>query len=349
MDLELKESQQMLVGAAHRFLERSYPLERMRQVFLVDGAFDPALWTNICELGWNAAPFPESIGGYEGGLVDGMLLLMEMGESVCATPYPHSTIAAGMALAAVQSSVASQIAQSRAVVIPVPSNLLREVSLSGNRLTGTTWPVPWAEQATHFLVQAANRAYLIEAKASGVKRVPLASSRGEPLSEVRLDNAAGEEIGTGSTIFADVRSYGAFACAAFLQGMSERALSLCIAYAKEREQFGRPIGSFQAIQHKAADMRIIADVGHALVLRAGAEQDRARFALSAARAKAWTADGARKISRDAMQIFGGISFCGEHPVQLIYQLVMTIANHYGAAHDHRATLAADLLGARHGL
>lgn len=349
MDLELKESQQMLVGAAHRFLERSYPLERMRQMFLIDGVFDPALWSQICDLGWNAAPFSESVGGYEGSLVDGMLLLIEMGQNVCATPYPHSTIAAGLALAAAQSRVASAIAQSQAVVIPVPSNLLREVSLSGNRLTGTTWPVPWAEQATHFLVQAANRAYLVEAKATGVKRVALASSRGEPLCEVQLDNAVGEEVGVGNTIFADVNSYGAFACAAFLQGLSEQALSLCIEYAKEREQFGRPIGSFQAIQHKAADMRIIADVGHALVLKAGAERDRAGFALSAARAKAWTADGARKIARDAMQIFGGISFCGEHPVQLIYQLVMTIANHYGAAHDHRATLAAGLLGARHGL
>jgi alkylation response protein AidB-like acyl-CoA dehydrogenase len=145
-------------------------------------------------------------------------------------------------------------------------------------------------------------------------------------------------------MFHTVRDHGAFACAALLQGICERALELAVEYAKQREQFGRPIGSFQAIQHKAADMHIVTEVGRVLVLRAAAEREPDRFSMAASRAKAWTSDAARKVTRDAMQIFGGISFAGDHPIQLMYQSVITLANHYGQAHQHRARLAERLLG-----
>jgi alkylation response protein AidB-like acyl-CoA dehydrogenase len=153
-----------------------------------------------------------------------------------------------------------------------------------------------------------------------------------------------QDIGPAGPLFDAIRDYGAFACAGLLQGIAERSLELAVAYAKERIQFGRPIGSFQAIQHKAADMRIASEVGRVLVLRAAAEKDPKRFSLAASRAKAWNGDAVRKITREAMQIFGGVSFAGDHPIQLMYQAVITLGSHYEAAHEHRARLAAELLG-----
>jgi len=345
MDLTLNDSQKLLVDSAQRFFERSYPLDRMRDIYLMQEMPDPHLWREICDLGWNAAAFPEEVGGFDGGLVDAMLLLIEMGRNACVTPYAHSTVAAGLALRGIDDALCIAIANSEAVVLPVPSALVKgEVKISGDRISLTTLPVAWADYATHFLLEANGQAFLLQAEQPSVMRRPLLTTRGEPLFELHLDSAETKNIGTAERLFPLVRSFGAFACAALLLGIADRALELAVEYAKEREQFGRPIGSFQAIQHKAADMKIVTEVGRALVMRAAAEREPRSFALAASRAKSWTADNARKVTRDAMQMFGGISFCGDHPIQMYYQFVITLANHYGVAHEHRETVAASLLG-----
>jgi len=345
MDLHLTDSQKLLVESAQRFFDRSYPLEKMREIYLLQEKPDPRLWQDMSELGWNAAAFPEEVGGFEGGLVEAMLLLIEMGRNACATPYPHSTIAAGLALHAAGHDLSSAIAASEAVVIPVPAQLQDEEPVFANgKLSIATLPVAWADQATHFLVEAGPRALLLPAGQPQIALEPLLTTRGEPLFHLTCKAADAQDIGSAPQIFAVLRSYGAFACAALLLGMAERSLELAADYAKEREQFGRIIGSFQAIQHKAADMKIAVEVGRALVMRAAAERERQAFALAASRAKSWMADNARKVTRDAMQIFGGVSFCGDHPIQMYYQFVITLANHYGLAHAHRESVAAALLG-----
>ena len=307
MDLHLTDSQKLLVESAQRFFDRSYPLEKMREIYLLQEKPDPRLWQDMSELGWNAAAFPEEVGGFEGGLVEAMLLLIEMGRNACATPYPHSTIAAGLALHAAGHDLSSAIAASEAVVIPVPAQLQDEEPVFANgKLSIATLPVAWADQATHFLVEAGPRALLLPAGQPQIALEPLLTTRGEPLFHLTCKAADAQDIGSAPQIFAVLRSYGAFACAALLLGMAERSLELAADYAKERE--------------------------------------RQAFALAASRAKSWMADNARKVTRDAMQIFGGVSFCGDHPIQMYYQFVITLANHYGLAHAHRESVAAALLG-----
>lgn len=337
MDLNLTDSQRLLVDSAQRFFERSYPLEKMRELFLMQDRPGPELWRDISELGWNAAAFPEEIGGFEGGLVDAMLLLIEMGRNACMTPYVHSTMAAGLALRGTDDAMCSAIAANEMVIIPIPSALVKKAGKESME----TRPVAWADQATHFLLEVDGSCLLVDADQAQI--TPLLTTRGEPLFGLTLKISGARKLGP-SSLFAKVRSLGAFACAALLLGIAERSLELAVEYAKEREQFGRPIGSFQAIQHKAADMKIVTEVGRALVLRAAAEKEDKAFSLAASRAKSWLADNARKVTRDAMQIFGGISFCGDHPIQMYYQFVITLANHYGVAHEHREAVAAELLG-----
>src|SRR5689334_1947419 len=105
MDLQLTDSQSLLVDTARRFFTRDYPLERMREIYLLNDVFDDALWRTMGELGWNAVALPEAIGGYDGGRVDALLLLMEMGRAGCLSPYPHSSVAAALALAELDPSV----------------------------------------------------------------------------------------------------------------------------------------------------------------------------------------------------------------------------------------------------
>ena len=345
MDLNLTDSQTLLVDSAQRFFTRGYPLEKMREIFLMQERPSSPLWSELCDLGWNAAAFPEEIGGFDGGLVEAMLLLIEMGRNACITPFPHSTVATGLALRGIDDALCAAIANSQAIVLPVPGALVEKGgSLDGDRLSLRTLPVAWADEATHFLVEAEGRALLVRAGQSAIVFTPLLATHGEPLFSLTMKNAEVRDLGAAADIFPAIGNFGAFACAALLLGISERALELAVDYAKEREQFGRPIGSFQAIQHKAADMKIVNEVGRSLVMRAAAEQDAKSFGLAASRAKSWTADNARKVTRDAMQIFGGISFCGDHPIQMYYQFVITLANHYGVAHEHREAVAATLLG-----
>jgi alkylation response protein AidB-like acyl-CoA dehydrogenase len=314
-------------------------------MFLLKNKFEPQLWQQMCDLGWNAAPVPAAIGGFEGGLVEALLMLIEMGRAGCLTPYPHSSVAASLGLSSLHPNLSADIANGCAVIIPVDAALMNSATLvNGGHLHAIARPVVWAQNATHLLCEVQDRAYLVAMEQPSIKVLPLASSRGEPLSEVRFGGANTTALGEAVPLLATVRDFGAFACAAMLQGISERALELAVAYAKERVQFGRPIGSFQAIQHKAADMHIACQVGRVLVMRAAAEREKQAFSAAASKAKAWNSDTARKVTREAMQIFGGISFAGDHPVQLLYQAVITLANHYGRAHEHRARVAAELLG-----
>ena len=344
MDLNPTESERLLVEAARHFFEREFPLDRVRSLYLVSEKLDRTLWTEICEMGWNSVSMPEEIGGFEGGLVASMLLLQEMGRAACVTPFPHSSVACALALLRGQQDLSKQIAESRAVVIPV---MRSQWTLSGQgetlRVFGNAGPIVWADLATHLVFWHEDSAYLMHTQAETVAIEPVVTSRGEFFSSVACDGAQAIRIDQGSALRRDVTDYGAFACAALLLGIAERALELAVAYAKEREQFGRPIGSFQAIQHKTADMRIAVDAGRVLIMRASAERDPAMFSQAVARAKAWMGDTARKVTRDTMQIFGGVSFCGDHISQLLYQFVISLANHYGASHEHRARLASNLL------
>jgi alkylation response protein AidB-like acyl-CoA dehydrogenase len=317
MDLRLTQNQQLLVDSAQRFFTRGYPLDRMREIYLLNDEFDPALWSGICELGWNAAALPETVGGFDGGLVEAMLLLTEMGRGGCLTPYPHSSVAAARAMLSWDAAIAAAIANSEMVVIPIPMQALRgTVAVDGKKLSVRAAPIAWAQLATHFLCETDEHALLVAVDQPSVEISPVASSRGESLFEVRLESAPSSRIAP-AAVFDAIRSNGAFACAALLQGIAERSLELAVQYAKERIQFGRPIGSFQAIQHKAADMRIATDVGRVLVMRAAAEKESARFSAAASKAKAWNSDAARKVTREAMQIFGGVSFAGDHVIQLM--------------------------------
>ncbi|HEX2592399.1 MAG TPA: acyl-CoA dehydrogenase family protein [Rhizomicrobium sp.] len=345
MDLQLNDSQKVLVDSAQRFFARSYPLERMREIFLLNDTFDAALWREIGELGWNAVALPEDIGGYDGSAVDALLLLIEMGRAGCLSPYAHSSVAAALALARIDPALASEIAASQMSIMPVPAIRMRShPAIARGRLHGHAQPVAWADTVTHLLCEFDDQAYLVAMAHPAVRREKLASVRGEPLYDVRFGGADAQSLGPARPLFDALRDFGAFACAGLLQGIGERSLELAVDYAKERIQFGRPIGSFQAIQHKAADMRIASEVSRVLVLRAAAERDPERFSAAASRAKAWNCDAVRKITREAMQIFGGVSFAGDHVIQLMYQAVITLGSHYEAAHEHRARLATALLG-----
>ncbi|HKS92906.1 MAG TPA: acyl-CoA dehydrogenase family protein, partial [Tepidiformaceae bacterium] len=153
MDYELTESQRLLKRSAADFFTREYPLDRMREFRHDRDTNERELWTAMSAMGWDAAPFAEEVGGFPGSLMDAAVLLEEMGRAACASPYVHSNVAAGLALAAAGHQIAAAIAAGDAVVVPAPQTALSGATDSPDRrLNGTYLAVPWVNLATHYLV-----------------------------------------------------------------------------------------------------------------------------------------------------------------------------------------------------
>ena len=348
MDHQVSEIQELLGQASRDFFAREYPMDRMRDIYRTEEGFDPGIWSGMLELGWTAAPFPESLGGTGGGLLDVALLLEEMGKACAVSPYHHSTIASGLPLVRAAPDLAAAIADGEAVVIPAlysdgEGQSPRAVGSSNGAvmLSGIAGAVPWANLATHLLLPLAEdeRMAVVPVADEGVSCERLPTSGGDPLFEVRFDGAVGEAV-SADGLQADVVAHGAVASALLLLGLCERSLELASDYAKQRRAFGKLIGAFQAISHKCANMVVDIEVGRYLVYKAAWLQATGQpFERAARYAKAYMGDATARVTRDAIQVHGGVGHSDDHPVQLSYRIGIGLTTSYGTAHEHRRAIA----------
>lgn len=344
MDYELTESQRLLRQTAANFFQREYPLDRLREFRHNRDADERELWKALTGMGWNAAPYAEVVGGYPGSFMDAAVLLEEMGRGACASPFVHSTVAAGLALADAGHPLSEMIATDKAVVVFAPATALSSVNRPGDgHLSGTLPAVPWTNLATHYLVPLERNTFaVVAADAQGVTALRLDSAGADCIGQVKLDNTTCDELSLGDGWSLP----GAAGVALMLLGAGERALDLAVAYAKERIQFGKPIGSFQALQHKCADMHIALEVGRNLAYKAATLHGQDDFGRLARYAKAYLGEAAPRVTRDAIQVHGGVGFIDDHKVQLCYRLALGLANAYGTPGALRRDVAAAQLASK---
>ncbi len=352
MNHEFSELQELLGQTAREFFSRDFPLDRMRDGYRNDDGYDTELWPNIVELGWNSAPFPEEMGGTGGGLFDTVLLLEEMGKGYCVSPYPHSTIAAGLALVEADPGLAQAIADGEAVVIPAltaadggPAQEAARGDGDAVTLTDRRLVVPWAELATHLLVPLPNgdEMAVIETGADGVSAEQMPASGGEPLHDVRFEGATGRVV-SAAGLQDHVTLLGAIANSVLMLGLCQRSLELASEYSKTRVAFGKPIGTFQAISHKCANMVVDIETGRNLCYKAAWLHSTGQpYELGARYAKAFMGDATARITRDAIQVHGGVGFIDDHFVQFPYRIGTAAACTYGTAHEHRRAVASAIL------
>jgi alkylation response protein AidB-like acyl-CoA dehydrogenase len=211
-------------------------------------------------------------------------------------------------------------------------------------LSGVKQFVPWAHVADVILVPAVAGASLavfaVEANAPGVTVTPLTGmDPGVRLSTVTLDGAtvAGEARLPAAGALDFVLQRGAVGAAAEMLGAARRCLDMAVEYAKVREQFGQPIGSFQAIRHKCAEMLLEVENSHAAVYYAAwsLEHGADDGALSASVVKAYVNEAARKVCGDAIQVHGGIGFTWEYDLHLYFKRAKALEAMYGDADYHR--------------
>ena len=349
MDHRFSEVQELLGRTARDFFAREFPLDRIREGHRSEAGYDEALWPAIRELGWTRAPFPEELGGGGGGLLDAALVIEEMGKGCCASPFTHST-AAGLALAEADPALARAVAEGEATAIPAlaaPAGREAPAAFAGGgAVEGRALAVPWANLATHFLVATGDgdRMAVVEAGADGVSLEAMPAAGGEPLFAVGFEGAAARAA-EGAGLASDAALLGAAASALLMLGLCERALDLAAEYAKVRVAFGQPIGSFQAISHQCANMAVDIEVGRYLCYRAAWLHGEGQpWATAARRAKAFMGDATARITRNAIQVHGGVGYVDDHAVQFPYRLGTAAAGMYGTAREHRRAVADALLG-----
>jgi alkylation response protein AidB-like acyl-CoA dehydrogenase len=342
MRFDLTEDQQEISRTAREFLAARHPLERVRE-----GGPDRH-WAEVAELGWPELAVPEDQDGMGLGVLELAVVAEEIGYALAPTPLP-STWAAGLLLTA--AGEGARLAGGRRGTVAMwdadgpgaPDESTLEPD--GDRLSGVKIAVPDAEGADLLVVTAAGgRHFLVDASDPGVTLEPARSlDATRPLATVRLDGAAGEELR------ADDWSHPwhaiAVAAAAESVGIAQRAMEMAVAYAKDRKQFGRAIGTYQAVSHACAQMLLEVEGARSVVRWAAwaldHEPEGARLAASCA--KAYASDAGVRVTRSAMQVHGGIGFTWEHDLHFLLKRAEANAHAWGDARWHREQVAALVL------
>jgi 3-oxocholest-4-en-26-oyl-CoA dehydrogenase beta subunit len=366
VDLALSPSQQLLVNAARGLLAQRCPPERAQALALDASGFDPDLWKEMAALGWPGLLIPIDDGGSGGTATDVLALVEEIGRVCAPGPFiPSAVVSTALLQTAEPTRRARDLLSRLALGERICTVAVLEESgrldadavampLAPGRVSGRKLFAPDAGAATDLLVIGRGggglNAALLPMDRAGVSARPLDAMGGHRLFaidfaevEVRSEDLLGEP-GAGWALAAPAFALGALAQCADMVGAAQRVLELCVEHARVRRQFGRPIGSFQAVQHACADL--FRDVESARWLGFEAawrlERDAADGILAAATAKAYGSEACLRVARRGHQIMGAIGYCEEHPLHLFHKRILAGTLAWGDAPHHLETLALSL-------
>ena len=364
MDLGLNEAQQMLKNSAQEFLEAECSKDYVREMEEDERGYTPELWQKLAEQGWLGLIIPEKYGGVELEYQDLIVLLEEMGRYMLPGPYFSTVVMGGMTITDAATEEQKQeylprIAEGQIIVtlaINEPSGrwdaegIELKASENGEKwvLNGTKLFVPNAHVSDYIVVAArtgegANdiSLFIVSTQAKGVEETLLQTIASDRQSEVIFNNVEvsssdllGEKNAGWSTI-EKVLQWGAIGKCAEMTGGGQEVLNMTVEYAKQRTQFGRPIGTFQAIQHHCANMATDVEGSKFITYQAawrlseGLPADR-----EVAMAKAWVSEAYRRVCALGHQSHGAIGFTKEHNMQLYSRRAKAAELAFGDADLH---------------
>jgi alkylation response protein AidB-like acyl-CoA dehydrogenase len=353
MDFGLSDEQRLLQDTIEKFLEKENDPTRLRARFDAEEAFDASLWRGLAELGLAGLLIPEAHGGAGLALLDAALAAETLGRSAAPGPFLGHTLAA-LALAVggspeQQRRWLPRLATGDAVATVAFAEAgggwqPEEWRLAaGERLSGAKEHVPNAARADLLVVgTAGGRLALVERAGGGLAIEPFPGvDRTRRLDAVRFEGAQAEELPGGAPTALRVRDAGLVLLAADAFGGASRLVEMSVAYAKTREQFGVPIGHFQALKHQLANMALEVEPGRALYWYAAHAFDHVPddAPRSAAIAKAHLADRFLQVARDAVEAHGGIGYTWECDVQIWFKRALFDRAFLGSPAVHRERAA----------
>lgn len=373
MDFGFSKDRKMIQKSVKEFLEKECPKEKVRELEEDDTGFDSEMWEKMAELGWMGIVFPEEYDGTEGDIIDLMLMIEEMGKALLPSPFFPTIALCSLPILEFGNSeqrkdFLPQIANGNAIftlALTEPSATFEAsgVKLSATSdgdwyvLSGTKLFVPYANVADYLLVVARTSGenedgitvFIVNAKSPGVKVEVIPTTAHDKQCEVIFEdvripkeNVLGEVDKGWDVVNYILQRGGVLKCAEML-GAAQAALDISTEYAKQRIQFKRPIGSFQAIQHKLADMLTDVEGLRYLVYSAawnicdGSPSD-----LQISMAKVKANEVYQKIGIESIKIHGAIGFTREQDIGLYHLRTKASGFCMGDSDFHRERVAIEL-------
>lgn len=365
MDFSYTEVQQMLQDQVQRFVQKSYDFETRNKIIATDAGYSQENWSLFAELGWLAVPFTEDDGGLGGSAVDLMVIMEEFGKANVVEPYLPTAVLAGGLIARLADD--PRKAQLLEAIMTGETQLACAYAETGSRynlarvvtsaasegdgvvINGQKIAVLNAPNADQLLVVARESGevadrdglslFLVDASAEGVSIHGYANIDGKKAAQVKFDNvkvnadARLGEAGAALSALESVIDLATVCVSAEAVGAMEALLQKTVEYSKTRKQFGVPIGTFQALQHRMADMFIECQLARSIVIMAAMQVDSsasdAEKSRAVAAAKSRVGKAIHKVGREAIQIHGGIGTTEELDVGHLFKRVTAIDVMFG--------------------
>lgn len=377
MNFGFTEEQEMLREVARKFLDAECPTTFVRRMMADDTAHSTELWKKIAQQGWLGITVPEQYGGSSGSFIDLIVILEEMGKSLLPGPFFATAVLGSAAIVTggsteQKTSLLPRVVNGEALLSLALAEQSGRYDAAGVTMTATARGgdfvlsgekmfVPDAHVADYLVVAARTAQgenpeegitlFLVDAKAPGVAITQLKTvdmTRRQCHVAFQEVGVPGQQVigtvGQGWPILRRVLDIGMAGLCAEMVGTGQKALDMAVAYAKERVQFGKPIGSFQAVKHKCVDMMVQVENARSLTYYAAWAVDEnvpeARQAVPMA--KAYCSDMCKTVTSEAIQVHGGIGFTWEHDMHLFYRRALAGEAMFGSAPVHREVVAQTL-------
>ena len=375
MDVLLNEEEEMVKNAAREFLEGECPPSLAREMEVDDLGYPPDLWRQMAQLGWLGMSLPESLGGQGLPVTYLGIIIEEMGRAIAPVPF-HSTTVAALTIAAdgtpeQQQSVIPKVCSGDSV-------LTWALTERDPRFLSETIQTQATEQGDNFVINGTKMfvdnfgaskkclvvcrtsppsdsnqglsLLLVNSSSSGITNIPLTTLAKDKQSQVIFENVSVPkanligQVDQGWPIAVAMIERATLLLCAQMVGATRKDAEMAIEYAKNRAAFGRPIGSFQSIQHLCADMTLWVDGAQMLTYEALWKMDEGLpFAVEISQAKSFCNDKCEAVVRSSQVIHGGIGFMMEFDLHLWFRRVTSWTMRLGTSFEHRSKIAKALL------
>lgn len=353
MQFGLSGSQEILKDSARKFFAGECPMTEVRRMMETESAYDSSLWTKLAEQGYTGIIFPEEYGGVGLGTVELILLMEEAGRALLPGPFFSTVALAGTVLDACASSeqkkrylapICRGRARATVAILEAGASWHTEdlqIAVVNGKLTGEKLFVTDAAAADYMVVVARDGLFVVDAKAAGTTFAPMSGmDLTRKLYAVQFHNTPAEQLANHSAL---PRALGiaTAALSAELVGGMQQALDMTVEYAKTRKQFGKPIGTFQAVQHQCADMYLETESSRSAAYYAGwaLEEKTPEADAAVSVAKMYASDASRTVGNRSIQVHGGMGFTWESDLHLYYRRAKASETMLGDATFHRERLA----------
>ncbi len=375
MDFALTEEQEMLKRQAQEFLENECPKTLVREMEEDEKGYSPELWDKIIELGWLGLPFPEKYDGMEMSFLDLTVVLEEMGRALVPGPFVSTVMLGGfpildvgteeqkseflpkiasgeinLTMALMETNVRYDAAGIEMEAVPDGDDYV----LSGTKLFAldanvADWILCAARTLKNGNKEDGITLFLVDGKSAGITVTPLKTVAADKQCEIVFDDvkvAKSSIVGEpnqGWKVIAKTLEKAAVGECALMLGGAQQVLDMTVSYVKERVQFGRPIGSFQTIQHKCASMLTYVEGMRYITYRAAwMLSEGLPCTTEVSQAKAWCSEAYRHVCQDGLHLHGAIAFTKDHDLELYFRRQRSNELLFGDMDFHREIVAQQM-------